>query len=472
MQSIKWKLTFWYSLLLLISLIFWAVIFFFVLSKSLTQEMEQPLIAKAFQIRYYIEDNYGRIPLQDISLDYVTDSYGFENFYAPKVYSRILSPEGLVITKSSNLPENYFLPVDRKVIKDVVDGKNVFRTLHLNPLESLHIFSMPVKVDKKVIAVIEVARSSISVENTLVYTKGILIFVGVLTMLLAIGGGYFISFTLFKPLDQVTHKATEIERTSDLTKRIELTSPDEIGELAKSFNTMMDRLEQAFKTQQQFLADASHELNTPLTSIRSNVDYLIKRGQNEGEVQEVMLAVKKESERMSRLLSDLLLLSQEAEKGGFPLIFSDVELDTLMLETFYQMKKIAPHINLQIGKEDQVLVEGDRDRLKQLLLNLVENAVKYTPKGGTVTLSLWKDESHAYLEVKDTGIGIAPEHIPFIFDRFYRTDKARSRPTGGSGLGLSIAKKIALAHQGDIAARSSLGEGSAFTLMLPLKKED
>lgn len=471
MQSIKWKLTFWYSLLLLISLIFWAVVFFLVLSQSLTQDIEQPLIAKAFQIRYFIDDNYGKVPLKDISLDYVTDPYGFENFYAPKVYSRIISPEGEVLARSSNLPENTFLPVDRNVLNQVTEGKTIFRTLYMSPTESLHIFSMPVKEDKKIVAIVEVARSNISVENTLLYTKGTMIFTGVLTMLLAIGGGYFISFNFFRPLDKVTQKATEIEKTSDLTKRINLTSPDEIGELAKSFDTMMERLEQSFKSQQQFLSDASHELNTPLTSIRSNVDYLIKKGMIQGGDEEVLVSIKKESERMSRLLSDLLLLSQEAEKGEFPLIFVRVELDTLMLEVYSQMKKNSPEIHLQLGKEDQVTVDGDRDRLKQLLLNLVENAIKYTPKGGTITLSLWKDVRNAYLEVKDTGIGIAPEHLPYIFDRFYRTDKARSRPTGGSGLGLSIAKKIALAHHGDITAESVLGQGSTFTLILPLMQE-
>jgi signal transduction histidine kinase len=249
-----------------------------------------------------------------------------------------------------------------------------------------------------------------------------------------------------------------------LDKRISQVGPqDEVGRLAKTFNIMLDRLEELFRAQQRFIADISHELRTPLTTIRGNVD-LMRRMKSEDD--ESLNAIQAESDRMTRMVGDLLLLAQA--DAGQTIRRERVELDTLLLEVYRQMRLMAEGIQLSIGEEDQAIVMGDADRLKQLLLNLVDNACKYTPKGGQVVLGLRCAEGWAQLSVADTGLGIPAQDLPHIFERFYRVDKARSRVAGGTGLGLSIVQWIAQAHGGKIDVQSEPGQGTTFTVHLPL----
>ena len=187
---------------------------------------------------------------------------------------------------------------------------------------------------------------------------------------------------------------------------------------------------------------------------------------------ETLVEVQAETERMSEMISDLLLLAQ-ADSGGLQLQLGPVELDTLLLDVYRQTRRLADHykgpgeLEVRLGSEDQAIVQGDRDKLRQVLLNLAENAVKYTPSGGVITMGLQHDGNGVEVYVQDTGIGISDEQKQLIFERFYRTDKARSRELGGSGLGLSIAQSIAQAHGGTINVASKLGSGSTFTLWLP-----
>jgi len=245
---------------------------------------------------------------------------------------------------------------------------------------------------------------------------------------------------------------------------------DEVDRLAITFNEMLQRLENLFSTQQRFLADVSHELRTPLTIIRGNLA-LLKQGDPAAN-EETLRTIDAESERMSRLLADLLLLAQ-SDAGASVSNRTPVELDTLLLDVYRQARVMAAardgQLKITLGEEDQALVEGDPDRLKQLLLNLVDNAIKYTPSG-EVKLSLIKHDGQVGLRVADTGMGIPTEDLPHIFERFYRVDKARSREKGGTGLGLSIADWIAKAHGGFIQVESQPGKGSTFTIWLPEKR--
>ncbi|MDL1897534.1 sensor histidine kinase, partial [Anaerolineae bacterium CFX7] len=242
---------------------------------------------------------------------------------------------------------------------------------------------------------------------------------------------------------------------------------DEIGRLALTFNEMLARIEELFRVQQRFVADVSHELRSPLTAVRGNLD-LLKRGaaDDPAERAQMIEAMDSEIARMSRMVSDLLLLARQ--DAGIPIVKHPLELDTLLLEVYRQAQLTARGVKLILGPEDQAIINGDRDRLKQVLLNLVDNAIKYTPQGGQVTLGLTKDDAWVQIFVRDTGIGIAADHIPNLFDRFYRVDKARSRDAGGTGLGLAIAKSVIDAHNGKIQVESNVGQGSTFTVWLPL----
>lgn len=270
---------------------------------------------------------------------------------------------------------------------------------------------------------------------------------------------------LFKPLEDIATVARQITRADDLSRRVPYANrPDEIGDLARAFNQTLERLERLFRTQQRLLADVSHELRTPLTTIRGNLDLIERIGEADPES---ISAIQLEIERMTRLVGDLLLLAR-ADSGGLPLDRKPVEVDNILFDIYRQVALLDPPVNVKLVEVDQVTVLGDADRLKQLFINLVENAIKYTPDGGVVELSLSKKGGWAQFEVCDTGIGIAPENLPHIFDRFYRVDKARARADGGSGLGLSIAKWIATAHGGAIRVKSQQGQGTTFTVTLPI----
>jgi len=268
------------------------------------------------------------------------------------------------------------------------------------------------------------------------------------------------------PVKNVTATAQSIASSSDLSRRVNYHGPkDEIGELAATFDRMIEQLDGLLRAQRNFVADASHELRGPLTVIRGNLD-LLRRNLSEEDRQESLRALEAEGARMARVVNDLLVLA-EVESG--PLEQQQmVSLKDMILDAQDRALPLAGDRKIVIRCQDDLWVNGDAHKLDQLVGNLVSNAIKYTPDGGTITLSLFQDGEWARLEVSDTGIGISPEHLPHIFDRFYRVDKARSRAGGGTGLGLAIVKGIALQHGGKVTVTSELGKGSTFTVWLRL----
>ncbi|PID84796.1 MAG: hypothetical protein CSB13_11315 [Chloroflexi bacterium] len=270
--------------------------------------------------------------------------------------------------------------------------------------------------------------------------------------------------SLFRPLEDIAKTANRITRADDLSLRVPYSErTDEIGVLARALNQTLERLDRQFQTQQRLLADVSHELRTPLTAIRGNVDLMERMGEGDPLSLE---SIRIEGDRMTRLVGDLTLLAR-ADAGGLPLDKKQIELDNLLFEVYRQFSVIEKPVEVLVTAVDQVCVMGDADRLKQLFINLIDNAIKYTPDGGKVMLSLAIVDRNAQFVVSDTGLGIPPEDLPHVFDRFYRVDKARTRAQGGSGLGLSIAKWVAQAHGGDIYVESTVGKGTTFTVLLP-----
>ncbi len=284
---------------------------------------------------------------------------------------------------------------------------------------------------------------------------------------------WYSSHQALRALDNVTKAALQITSADDLSRRIPYTgSPkDEVGQLVTAFNQTLSRLENLFSTQRRFLADVGHELRTPLTVIKGNVGLMRKIKEFD---EESLVTIEDEVDRLTRMVGDLLLLAQ-AESGKIPLAHEVVELDTLLLEVFNQMQVLAKdRITLSLGNMDQVLVCGDRDRLKQVIVNLVGNSINYTSRGGEVVVGLGKVEDRAQLTVSDNGPGISPEDLPHIFERFYRGEKSRTRQKDGKGfgLGLSIAYWIVRNHGGRIEVNSVVGKGSTFCVWLPLAEGD
>jgi signal transduction histidine kinase len=242
---------------------------------------------------------------------------------------------------------------------------------------------------------------------------------------------------------------------------------DELGRLTTVFNGMMDRLEHLFGAQRRLIADVSHELRTPLTAVRGHLDLIRRYGVDASSLE----AIEDEAERMSRLVNDLLTLAR-ADYGSVALDRVEIDLDTVVTEAYRRAKILAGDrgLKIKLSAVEPVRIKGDPDRLKQLLLNLIQNSIKFTPNGGQIHISLRREGSKAVLQVGDTGIGIQPDDLPHIFNRFYQADDSRTRSNeqDGAGLGLAIAKWIAEAHDGVIEAQSSPGIWTVFTVRLPI----
>jgi signal transduction histidine kinase len=339
----------------------------------------------------------------------------------------------------------------------------------------LRVLSIPLVLpdDQRMIGTLQLATKMILVDVTrrgvvvaLLLATGIIILITTLT-------SWFTASRALAPLQDVTQVALQITRADDLSRRIPVqgSSDDEIGALINAFNQTLGRLESLFHSQRRFMADVGHELRTPLTVIKGNVDLMQRMGEMD---EELLCGIESEVERLTRLVGDLLLLAQ-AESGKIPLDRRVVELDTLVLEALSQMRVLArDRLTLRLGEIDQVLVCGDRDRLKQVLVNLIGNAVNYTPAGGEVIVGVGKVGQQARLTVSDTGPGIPLEDQPYLFERFYRGEKSRTRSkdSKGFGLGLSIAYWIVRHHGGRIEVDSTEGRGTTFAVWIPLADKD
>ncbi len=324
------------------------------------------------------------------------------------------------------------------------------------------------------IATMQVATPLGELDEVLRNLLQTLVLTGFLALGIAGGGAWLLTRRLLEPLLTLTQTALSITRADDLSLRIPdryLSSGDEVGRLVQAFNATLERLEELFNSQRRFVADVSHDLRTPLTVMKGNADLLRKMKRLDPESLD---SIDLEINRMTRMVGDLLLLAQ-AEAGRLPLDRRRIELDTLLLEVFQQAHVLAgENKKLAIEEIDQVQVCGDRDRLKQVFLNLIGNAIKYTQPGANIRLRLTQYEGQAWVAVIDDGPGIPEDDLGHIFERFYRAEKARSRSEdgGGFGLGLSIAYWIVQNHGGRIAVRSQENSGTTFIVSLPLAGKD
>ena len=343
----------------------------------------------------------------------------------------------------------------------------VYRETMVNGFH-LRVVTVPLQLGDHRIAILQVATSLTLVDSARMNLINVLFASAMIAVGLAALGSWLVLGRSLAPLGTVTETAQAINRADDLSRRIPYNGPsyDEIGSLIESFNQTLERLENLFTSQQRFLADVSHELRTPLTVIKGNVDLMRRMKQLD---EESLTSIDQEAGRLTRLVGGLILLIQ-AESGKLALNLKPVELDTLILEVFHEMRILAgTNVRLKLADIDQVQVNGDRDRLKQVLVNLVANAIQYTPQGGEVFMSLAIIGEQARIIVRDTGPGIPNEDLPYIFERFYRAEKSRTRTrTSGFGLGLSIVQWIVENHGGTIKVESKEGQGTTFAIWLPL----
>jgi len=460
-MSIRTRLTLWYTGLLAVTLLIFDLLVYSSLSGILMTIMDDRLTAQAQSVVNLIEAENdpmavlvsGRVRLPPIDV------------FASPFFIQILQLDGKVAQLSENLGGRQ-LPLPAGTITAASAGQFSDFTVNLQDGVRLRVHSQPVEVAGHSAGTIQVAQSLAALDDALSVVRRVLLLGSLSLLVLAGAGGVILARAALRPINTITETAQRITYTQDLDQRIPVAVPgDELGKLTETINDMLARLEGLFEGQQRLVADVSHELRTPLTTIQGNLD-LLRRGAAEepGMRAEALRAIEDETARMRRLVNDLLLLAQA--DAGLQLQLKPVEMDTLLLEIYRQAQVMASGVSVRLGAEDQASVLGDVDRLRQLLLNLVDNALKYTPAGGQVTLTLRRQAGWVQVSVEDNGVGIASEDLPHVFERFYRADPSRTRHSG-SGLGLAITQWIARAHGGRIEVESRLSVGSTFTLWLP-----
>jgi len=419
-NSIRSRLTAWHVLVLGFFLILFSILLYAFLSKRLHESIDNSLKVSATVVKKAALIDYSRTPLPGLDL-FFDQFLGYSNI---NKFYRIYDGSGNVDSRSKGIDASKF-PLTQDSYSRANKGEITYETFTLAPKHHIRVITMPVIRSDNLVNLIQVGTSLKGVEDTL---KNLRIFLfaaipGVL--ILSTLGGRFVATRALKPVAEITQTAQSIAHGADLSQRIPMPEvQDEIGNLANTFNEMMDRLEKSFAQMRQFSSDASHELRTPLTVLKGQSELVLGKPRSKQEYQEVLSSNLEEINYMSRILQALAYL-------------------------------------------EPVTILGDAHRLKQMVWILIHNAIKFTPGGGEIKITLQDMDDRVYFTIKDTGIGIPEQDLPKIFDRFYRVDKARSRQDGGSGLGLAICKYIVDRHQGTIDVESKLGEGAKFKVRFP-----
>jgi two-component system, OmpR family, sensor kinase len=462
-MSIRLRLTLVYGLLLALTLLGFDLLLYWTLERNLSREFDDSLRLRAAGVAHEIHPGRdGRLGPADIKPGDLEPA-SLENSAEPGAYVQVIDPHGVVIGNSGTL-----LPVEPTLLSLALHGGEAVGNARAGQEETIRSLFEPIYAGSQAVGAVQASQSLRFLESTLSEVRGLLLF-GSLGALAAAGlAGWLVLGRALRPLARATAVARRIIATGRLEARIaDPGPPDEAGELARAFNLMVDRLSQAFEQQRQLVADTSHELRNPLTALRGNLDILQQDLEPE-ERNEVVLETKDQAAHMSRLVADLLLLARA--DAGLEIEHQPVALHDLV-QRLYQRAAGRGSPTVRLDRCEPATVIGDRDRLQQLLWNLIENALRYTPADGEVRLALRATPGQLEFSVEDTGPGIAPEHLERIFERFYRIDKARSRRSGGTGLGLAIARYLADAHGGDLRVASRVGKGSVFTLRLPTASE-
>lgn len=439
-KSIKLRLTAWYLLVIVVLLAIFSTVAYLMLENNLRRDLDESLQNR-------VSDLLRNVKLEDSELILIYDSNG-------------------------NLVQGLGPSVEYEQIEGIVQqallGTSSFITTSTTEGREVRLYVAPFVTDSTTRFAIVIGRLPVDTDSLLRTFRIVLEYASLAVIVLAGIGGMFLANRWLKPVDWITGTAREIGE-GNLGRRINIRRGDEMGRLATTINGMVERLEKALNRQRQFTADASHELRTPLAVIQAESSLALDKERTQEEYRKSLELVTQEVKYMTTVINKLLLLAR-IDAGEEPISFQEVNMKDLLTELAADLEILTRDKGLQLnlGEMENLSVNGDRVKLRQLFLNILENAIRYTPSGGTISGSLLRKNNTAVATIADTGIGISPEHLPFIFERFYRVDKARSRAEGGAGLGLAIARNIAKVHGGEIEVESEVSKGSAFHIILPL----
>jgi two-component system, OmpR family, sensor kinase len=359
-------------------------------------------------------------------------------------------------------------PWDPHTVADAIAGRERYSTISVAG-EPIRVLSAPLYDQGQIVGAIQVAHDMAEYDRLWHGEVTTLLALFPLSLLVAGIGGLFLTERALRPVHQVTHAAAQIG-VEDLSRRLEVSGRDELAELAETFNGMIARLEAAFEQQRRFTADASHELRTPLARIKVTTSMALADDQSLDEYQTALRIADQAADAMDRLIQQLLLLAR-ADSGQLPIERSRLNLGGVLQEAVAAVAQAGcTPVTLDLPPQP-ILIEGDADHLCRVFVNLLENSLRHTPAEGQITLSPRVVGRTALVRVIDTGEGIPPEHLPHVGERFYRVDAARTRRTGGCGLGLAISQTILQAHGGHLSIESEVGRGTVVTVSLPLSRD-
>jgi len=470
-NSIRLKLTLWYGLVVGFIFLVSGILLYGSMKKSLLNDVDTSLFDTVHEVEHSITDS------PETDWPQIAQKAG-EKFQLSPPFVQVMTVTSLIpfncrlAARSKTLIESGInLPVKVSEMQSISKTKMTYLILESAELSKypLRILYYPVFRDSAPVYIILSATSMRGTFNTLQRLIITLLVSGPLILFLISIGGYFMIKRAMRPVKAAVHTARKIS-AEDLSHRIRVKdSSGEIGELIETFNRMIARLEGYVNHIKRFTSNVSHELRTPLTVIRGEIEVTLRKARNKAEYEKVIWSVLEEAIRLEQIIDSLLFISRmEAQSKTIPM--QEISMDKLLLHAFERWEPTAKKNGLQVTlkKLDTLTIPGNETLLNRLILNLLENVVKFTPESGKVEIALEKREDTCVLTVKDTGFGIPDESLPHIFERFYRVDTARSRQGGGSGLGLAIVKHVAEIHGASVDVRSRIDEGSLFTVTFPL----
>jgi len=462
-RSLRFRITAWYAGLLAGTLIVFGVSVYLGLERYLDWTVQRTLVSECRTIGTEL---LSQLPVKDNAW-LATE---INEAYAPEVNSRFIRVvhQGLGVVYLSAAPKDGTFDPSRIPLPSDQEEDGP-RKLLFGAGNRLLIHSMTLKAADGSRFLVESGAPYSQIEVVL---HGLLLTLAIympFVVSLAVAGGYWLMRRSLRPVDEITKRAEGITSTN-LSERLPvIRTGDELERLSISLNRMIERLDDAFQHINRFSADASHELRTPLTVLQLELEGIAQNHRWDASLRDQIGSALEETHRMSRMVESLLAISR-LDAGEAKMDKTRLDLGELVASTADEMRLLAEEksIGLRTHVATGIQVEGDRTRLQQVIVNLIDNAIKYTQQGGKVEISVGGEGNTAVLEVSDNGPGIPSHALPHVFERFYRTDKARSRASGGAGLGLSIVKAICAAHNAEVKVSSQEGRGSRFRVELPL----
>jgi heavy metal sensor kinase len=456
-KSIRVRFALWATALILAFLAAFGGFTYFSLSRSLYESIDNALVLSAEQVLASLNEDDGglELPPPDSSAPHLSE---FNAFAQRGLTLIILSPGGEVL---ESIGPYSLQPSPIPPSRSQPEFKTIFET---DDTDRIRVYTLPILEFDQAIGWVQTMQSLDSTDDYLNQLRAALLLGSGFLSVLAGFAGYFLAARALRPIEEITNTAHRIS-SEDLSARLNLPDTgDEVSRLADTFDEMLTRLERSFARERQFTADASHELRTPLTVMQTILNYMREGQRPVKEYQQALNDLAEETDRLQGLIEDLLLLAR-GEKS-LELHKENVDLALLLEDVADSLRPLAENKGLTLITEvpSSLIISGDTDQLIRLMVNLLDNSIKYTERG-TITVSASQKEGYAVIEVADTGIGIAPEDLQHIFERFYRVDSARS--SRGTGLGLSIGRQIAQAHGGKIEVKSEVDRGTSFIVYLP-----